>query len=224
MTQQRRPDGSLRHLLTLQGLSRTELEALLERAQHFVRPGGHAAAHSDVLAGVTIANIFTEPSTRTRVSFELAAKRRGADVVNLELQLSSRVKGESMLDTVFTLERCMWMCSCCAMPKSWAGHGGKPRRAAVSVLSAGKRIFPPDAGTARRAYRAAEEQRCDGLSIAIVGDIRTRAWRAPPATLPDARGARPAHRRALPLMPDSQEFAGCARSHDIAQALRTATW
>ena len=51
-----------------------------------------------------MANLFTEPSTRTRVSFELAAKRLGADVVNLEVQLSSRVKGESMLDTVYTLQ------------------------------------------------------------------------------------------------------------------------
>ena len=53
---------------------------------------------------MTVANLFTEPSTRTRVSFELAAKRLGADAVNLEMQLSSRVKGESMLDTVFTLQ------------------------------------------------------------------------------------------------------------------------
>ena len=59
---------------------------------------------STLLAGATVANLFTEPSTRTRVSFELAAKRLGAQVVNLEVQLSSRVKGESMLDTVFTLE------------------------------------------------------------------------------------------------------------------------
>ena len=55
---------------------------------------------------MTVANLFTEPSTRTRVSFELAAKRLGANVVNLEVQLSSRVKGESMLDTIYTLEAC----------------------------------------------------------------------------------------------------------------------
>ena len=59
---------------------------------------------SQLLAGSTVANLFMEPSTRTRVSFELAAKRLGAHVVNLEVQLSSRVKGESMLDTVYTLE------------------------------------------------------------------------------------------------------------------------
>src|SRR5688500_18667288 len=56
------------------------------------------------LAGITVANLFTEPSTRTRVSFVLAAKRLGANVVNLEVQLSSRVNGESMLDTIYTLE------------------------------------------------------------------------------------------------------------------------
>jgi aspartate carbamoyltransferase catalytic subunit len=103
-SEQLRPDGSLRHLLTLQSLSRTQLEALLERAAGFVRPLGTRPAMSQALSGATVANLFTEPSTRTRVSFELAAKRLGADVVNLEVQLSSRVKGESMLDTVYTLE------------------------------------------------------------------------------------------------------------------------
>src|SRR5689334_21640370 len=101
---QYRPDGTLRHLLTLESLSRQTLEHLLERAQSLVRPLGSAPPGSDALRGVTVANLFTEPSTRTRVSFELAAKRLGADVVNLEVQLSSRVKGESMLDTVCTLE------------------------------------------------------------------------------------------------------------------------
>ncbi|HEX9109007.1 MAG TPA: hypothetical protein VF832_17290, partial [Longimicrobiales bacterium] len=103
MTEQLRPDGSLRHLLTLQGLSRLQLEQLLERAQGMVRPLGARPAMSQALAGSTVANLFMEPSTRTRVSFELAAKRLGAQVVNLEVQLSSRVKGESMLDTVATL-------------------------------------------------------------------------------------------------------------------------
>src|ERR1700721_2994514 len=103
-TDQHRADGSLRHLLTLDGLPRADIERLLERAQTFVRPLGVKPPISTALAGVTVANLFTEPSTRTRVSFELAAKRLGADVVNLEVQLSSRVKGESMLDTIYTLE------------------------------------------------------------------------------------------------------------------------
>ena len=54
-------------------------------------------------AGCTVANLFGEPSTRTRASFELAALRQGADVVNLDITLSSRAKGETLLDTVYTL-------------------------------------------------------------------------------------------------------------------------
>ena len=104
MTEQLRTNGTLRHLLTLEGMSKTQIEALLNRAQKFVKPIGAPPVMRKTLAGITVANMFTEPSTRTRVSFELAAKRLGADVVNLEVQLSSRVKGESMLDTVFTLE------------------------------------------------------------------------------------------------------------------------
>src|SRR5688572_3252138 len=97
--------GSLRHLLTLEGLPLPLVESILDRAQGFVRTlGKQRPAFNHGLRGVTVANLFTEPSTRTRVSFELAAKRLGADVVNLEVQLSSRVKGESMLDTVCTLE------------------------------------------------------------------------------------------------------------------------
>ena len=106
MTEQTRADGTLRHLLTLEGLTRAQLEALLARAQKFVKPVGEPPVQKQSLAGITVANMFTEPSTRTRVSFELAAKRLGADVVNLEVQLSSRVKGESMLDTIYTLEAC----------------------------------------------------------------------------------------------------------------------
>src|SRR5256885_11687735 len=96
ITEQLRSDGSLRHLLTLEGLSRARIERLLERSQGFVRPLGATPAMSRSLAGATVANLFTEPSTRTRVSFELAAKRLGAQVGNLEGQLSWRVKGGCM--------------------------------------------------------------------------------------------------------------------------------
>src|SRR5471032_1834309 len=68
---QLRADGTLRHLLTLEGLPRAKLEELLERAQSYVRASGDRIPASTVLAGVTVVNLFTEPSTRTRVSFEL---------------------------------------------------------------------------------------------------------------------------------------------------------
>ncbi len=96
--------GELRHLLTLRGLDRTTLIELLDEAQHFVSPRGSAAARGTSLAGRTVANLFFEPSTRTRASFDLAAKRLGADVLNLDVNTSSRKKGESILDTIYTLQ------------------------------------------------------------------------------------------------------------------------
>jgi aspartate carbamoyltransferase catalytic subunit len=96
--------GRLQHLTTLEGLSADQIRALLERAQACLRRPGEMPARSRRLEGITVGNIFTEPSTRTRSSFELAARRLGADVINLEIMLSSRVKGESVLDTIYTLQ------------------------------------------------------------------------------------------------------------------------
>jgi len=101
---QRDPAGRLRHLLTLEGLARDELLHLLDLAQFYVRSPGDLPARDQSLGGRTVANLFFEPSTRTRVSFELAATRLGADVVNLDLHSSSRVKGETVLDTIYTLQ------------------------------------------------------------------------------------------------------------------------
>ena len=91
-------------MLTLKGLERDLLTALLDEAQNFVTPNGSIARRSDSLAGRTVANLFFEPSTRTRASFDLAAKRLGADVLNLDVNTSSRKKGESILDTIYTLQ------------------------------------------------------------------------------------------------------------------------
>lgn len=96
--------GKLRHLLTLADLPRALLVELLDSAQDFCARPGAAVKRGDSLAGRTVANLFFEPSTRTRASFELAARRLGADVLNLNLDTSSAVKGETVLDTLRTLE------------------------------------------------------------------------------------------------------------------------
>jgi len=96
--------GRLQHLITLEGLSNEQVRELLDRSQRYLRRPGEMPARGHALEGVTVGNIFTEPSTRTRSSFELAARRLGADVINLEIMLSSRVKGESVLDTIYTLQ------------------------------------------------------------------------------------------------------------------------
>ena len=96
--------GRLRHLVTLQDLPREQLVELLDRAENFLTAPGALPARNRVLAGRTVANLFFEPSTRTRASFELAARRLGADVLSLDVSTSSRAKGETLLDTIYTLQ------------------------------------------------------------------------------------------------------------------------
>ncbi len=94
----------LRHLLTIQGLDRQLLTDLLDSSETFLSNIGEPVVRSNALRGKTIANLFFEPSTRTRASFDLAAKRLGADVLNLDVNTSSRKKGESILDMIYTLQ------------------------------------------------------------------------------------------------------------------------
>jgi aspartate carbamoyltransferase catalytic subunit len=221
-TGQHRANGSLRHLLTLDGLPRADVERLLERAQGFVRPLGEKPPISTALAGVTVANLFTEPSTRTRVSFELAAKRLGADVVNLEVQLSSRVKGESMLDTVFTLQSLHVDVMVIRDPEA-----GVPDLVAtnvaphVSVLSAGEaHVSHPTQGLLDALTVRQQKKRFDKLAIAIVGDIRhSRVARSAyhvfgTLGVPDLRIVAPEA-----LMPAPEEFAGCTRHTTLESGL-----
>ena len=222
-TGQHRANGSLRHLLTLDGLPRADVERLLERAQGFVRPLGEKPPISTALSGVTVANLFTEPSTRTRVSFELAAKRLGADVVNLEVQLSSRVKGESMLDTVFTLQSLHVDVMVIRDPEA-----GVPDLVAtnvaphVSVLSAGEaHVSHPTQGLLDALTVRQQKKRFDKLGIAIVGDIRhSRVARSAyhifgTLGVPDLRIVAPES-----LMPAPEEFAGCSRHTTLESGIK----
>jgi aspartate carbamoyltransferase catalytic subunit len=225
MTDQLRADGSLRHLLTLETLTKGQIERLLDRAQTFVRPLGTKPAMSQALAGATVANLFTEPSTRTRVSFELAAKRLGAQVVNLEVQLSSRVKGESMLDTVYTLESLhvdafVIRDAEAGVPELVAANVAPH----VSVLSAGEaHVSHPTQGLLDALTVYQRKQRFAGLAVAIVGDIRhsrvaRSAWHAfSRLGVSDLRIAAPPT-----LMPDAGEFTGCTRHTRLASALQGA--
>lgn len=171
---QLRPDGSLRHLLTLDGLPRARVEQLLERARSHVRPPGSRSVHGATLAGVTVATLFTEPSTRTRVSFELAAQRLGADVASVEVQLSSRLKGESMLDTVRTLEALyvdvfILRDAEAAVPDYVALNVASH----VSVLSGGAGSYShPTQGLLDALTVLQHKDRVAGLTIAIVGDVK----------------------------------------------------
>src|SRR5438309_12060637 len=93
MTDQLRSDGSLRHLLTLEGLARTQIERLLERSQGFVRPLGVTPATGRSLSGATVAHLSTERCNRTRAMFDLATKLVVVQLFMLEVLVSSSVHG-----------------------------------------------------------------------------------------------------------------------------------
>ncbi len=96
-------DGSLRHLLSLDGLPARILTQILDTAAGFLSVSEQEVKKVPLLRGKAIFNLFFEPSTRTRTTFEIAAKRLSADVVNLNIGASSQSKGETLLDTVANL-------------------------------------------------------------------------------------------------------------------------
>ena len=168
--------GGLRHLLHLRGLSRTFITELLDRAEAYQTPIGTPPARDTVLAGRTVANLFFEPSTRTRASFELAARRLSADVLNLDVNMSSRIKGESLLDTIYTLQAMqvdifVVRDASAGIPEFISGNV-LPH---VSVLNAGEAdVSHPTQGLLDLLTIRQATGRLDGLTVTIVGDIALR--------------------------------------------------
>ena len=96
-------DGKLKHLLSIEGLPQDILIQILDTAESFAGVGEREVKKVPLLRGKTVCNIFFENSTRTRTTFEIAAKRLSADVLNLNVSTSSQSKGETILDTVDNL-------------------------------------------------------------------------------------------------------------------------
>ena len=96
-------DGKLKHLLSIEGLPKKILTQILDTAETFVDIAERDVKKVSLLHGKTVCNIFFENSTRTRTTFEIAAKRLSADVINLNVNTSSQSKGETILDTVDNL-------------------------------------------------------------------------------------------------------------------------
>jgi aspartate carbamoyltransferase catalytic subunit len=165
--------GKLRHLIRINGLSREFITSLLDQAEAYQRPVGDPPARDNVLAGRTVANLFFEPSTRTRASFELAAKRLSADVLNLDVNMSSRTKGESLIDTIYTLEAMqvdffVVRDAGAGIPDFIAGNV-QPH---VSVLNAGEaNISHPTQGLLDLLTIRQNKGTLDGLVVTVIGDI-----------------------------------------------------
>jgi aspartate carbamoyltransferase catalytic subunit len=96
-------NGELQHLLSIEGLPREILTQILDTAESFAGVTEREVKKVPILRGKSVFNLFFEPSTRTRTTFEIAAKRLSADVINLNIAASSQTKGESLLDTVANL-------------------------------------------------------------------------------------------------------------------------
>ena len=165
----------LRHLLGIEGLERETALALLTKAEEFYEVGRRSVRKVPVLSGKTIINLFFESSTRTRTSFELAGKRLGADVVNLGGSSSSMSKGESLLDTVMTVDAMHADAIVIRHTASGAPHYVASRiRSPVVNAGDGMHEHPTqallDAFTIRR--RLGRGRDLDGVVVAICGDIQ----------------------------------------------------
>jgi len=160
-----------RHLLTCEGLSASEINFLLDLADKAADANRQAGRKRDVLRGRTLINLFFEASTRTQASFELAAKRLCADVLNMNVSTSSVQKGETLLDTAMTLNA-MRPDIIVVRHHSAGAVELLSQKVDCSVVNAGDGAHQHptqallDALTIRRA-----KGRLSGLLVAICGDI-----------------------------------------------------
>lgn len=167
------PQGRLRHFLSTEGLSRALLTEILDTADGFIDASG-AIINQPLLAGRTVMNLFFEPSTRTRTTFEVAAKRLSADVINIDISKSSTSKGETLRDMLWNLEAMTADIFVVRHGDSGAAHfiaSQVTPRVAIINAGDGRHAHPTQAMldmlTIRRHAGAFEN-----LSVAIIGDIR----------------------------------------------------
>ncbi len=165
--------GRLKHFLTIEGLDRSLLINILDYAESFSGVGARAVKKVPLLRGKTVANLFFEPSTRTRTTFELAAKRLSADVLNLSITNSATKKGESLRDTLHTLEAMHCDMFIVRHADSGAAHFIASQVAPeVSVINGGdgRHAHPTQAMLDMFTIRKHKPD-FSSLRVAIVGDI-----------------------------------------------------
>ena len=216
------PDGRLRHLLTTEGLPAETIRHILDTADQFVSVSERDVKKVPLLRGRSIFNVFFENSTRTRTTFEIAAKRLSADVINLNVGASSTAKGETLLDTVWNLQ---------AMDADMFvvrhSHSGAPHliarhvRPGVSVVNAGDgRHQHPTQGLLDMYTIRHYKRDFSALTVAIVGDVlhsrvaRSQIHALKTLGVPDLRLIGP-----KTLLPAEVERLGVRVFHDMAQGL-----
>ncbi len=219
--------GELQHLLTLDGLPREILNAILDTAAPFTEVAEREVKKLPLLRGKSIFNLFFENSTRTRTTFEIAAKRLSADVVNLNVSTSSTAKGESLLDTVDNLcamQADMFVVRHAASgaPVLIAQHLQNTGRDHIHVINAGDgRHAHPTQGLLDMYTIRHYKRDFTNLTVAIVGDVlHSRVARSQIGALrtlgvPEIRVIGP-----KTLLPTALEQLGVRVFHDMREGLK----
>lgn len=216
-------DGRLRHLLSTENLSPETLTHILDTAEGFIDFGQREIKKVPLLRGKTVVNLFFEDSTRTRTTFEIAAKRLSADVINLNASRLSTSKGETVLDTVRNLEAMHTDLFVVRDSQSGAAYlisQHVPDHVSIINAGDGRHAHPTqallDVFTIRQHRRDFEN-----LSVAIVGDIlHSRVARSQIHALnilgvPDIRVVAP-----RTLLPTEVERLGVEPCTDMREGLR----
>ncbi len=211
-----------KHLLDIQSLSVEELRIILSTAAEFKRVGERAIKKVPTLRGKTVVNLFVEPSTRTRISFELAAQRLSADVVNFSAEASSLKKGESLKDTARNLEALNVDVIIIRHGATGAPHF-LSRFLSASVINAGDGAHEHPTQALLDVFTIQEKKGdIKGLNVTILGDIqysrvaRSNIW----ALL--KLGANVTLCGPSTLVPRHFEEIGCKVTHKIEEAIANA--
>jgi aspartate carbamoyltransferase catalytic subunit len=219
-------DGELRHLLTLEGLPPEVIVRILDTAVPFVSIAERDVKKVPLLRGKTVFNLFFENSTRTRTTFEIAAKRLSADVINLNIGVSSTAKGETLLDTIDNLvamnaDMFVVRHSQSGAPHLIAQHLSATDRSDIHVINAGDgRHGHPTQGLLDLFTIRHYKKDFRALTVAIIGDVlHSRVARSLIQGLttlgtPEVRVVAP-----RTLVPTAVECLGVRVLHDMQQGL-----
>jgi len=220
-------DGSLQHLLTIEGLPRNIIVDILDAAVPFTEVAEREVKKVTNLRGKSVFNLFFENSTRTRTTFEIAAKRLSADVINLNVSTSSTSKGETLLDTVDNLaamQADMFVVrhATSGAPYLIAQHLDATRKDHIHVVNAGDgRHAHPTQGLLDMYTIRHYKKDFTQLTVAIVGDVlhsrvaRSQIHALATLGVPEIRVIAP-----KTLLPSGIERMGVRVFHDIKEGLR----
>lgn len=212
----------MKHLVSIRDLNRDSALSLLSIAQEMSQVNNRSIKKLPTLRGRTVVNLFFENSTRTRISFEIAAKRLSADVINVAAESSSVSKGESLKDTAQTLEALGADCIVIRHPSS----GAAKQLASMgwidsSVVNAGDGTHehPTQALLDALTMQQTFGEDLSSLSVLIVGDIKHSRVARSNALLLSLLGAKVELAGPQSLLPAELSALGASISHDFDQSL-----